>query len=199
MHIIGVTGGIGVGKTEVCKILESLGCAAFYADRVAKDLQETDAEVIAGIKKMFGESIYENGIPNRKKIAEVIFSDEPKRLELNALIHPKVFQRFDDAVEAAKKNHKPALVKEAAILVEVGAKQHLTAVIVVAADLAIRLQRLATRGLSESDARKRIDAQLPQQSLIAHADYVIWNNAALDALRHETERTLALILKQPTS
>lgn len=185
---IGVTGGIGTGKTTVCKMLEGLGCAVFSADETAKCLQETDFEIIVGMQKIFGEAIYENGIPNRKTIAREIFADSEKLRRLNALIHPKVFKSFDDAAEKAATEGKKIIVKEAAILFESGGDKGVDAVIVVAADLETRLKRLTQRGFSEDEANARIAKQLPQDVLLKRADAVIWNNKSFSELEREVSR-----------
>ncbi len=194
---IGVTGGIGTGKTTVCHFLRALGCEIFSADIEAKRLQETDPDVIAGIKKIFGEAIYENGLPDRKRIAEIIFHDEKKLSELNALIHPKVFRAFDEAARRAEAEGKPMIAKEAAILFESGGEKGLDAILVVAADLDIRLARLHARGLSEADIRARMSRQFSQDELLKRADIVIWNNGSLDKLEAETKRAYQELLALP--
>jgi dephospho-CoA kinase len=194
---IGVTGGIGTGKTTVCHFLRALGCEIFSADTEAKRLQETDPDVIAGIKKIFGDSIYENTIPNRKRIAEIIFHDEKKLSELNALIHPKVFRAFDEAARRAEAEGKPIIAKEAAILFESGGEKGLDAVLVVAADLDIRLARLKARGLSEADIRARMSRQFSQDELLKRADIALWNNHSLAELEAETKRAYHKLLARP--
>ncbi len=194
---VGVTGGIGTGKTTVCQFLRALGCEIFSADIEAKRLQETNPDVIAGIKKIFGDTIYENGLPDRKRIAEIIFRDENKLSELNALIHPKVFRAFDEAARRAEAEGKPMIAKEAAILFESGGEKGLDAVLVVAADLEIRLARLNARGLSEADSRARMSRQFSQEELLKRADVVIWNNASLAELEAETKRAYQELLALP--
>ncbi len=194
---VGVTGGIGTGKTTVCQFLRALGCEIFSADIEAKRLQEIDPDVIEGIKKIFGEAIYENSIPNRKRIAEIIFHDEKKLSELNALIHPKVFRAFNEAARRAEAEGKAMIVKEAAILFESGGEKGLDAVLVVAADLEIRLARLHARGLSEADIRARMSRQFSQDELLKRADVVIWNNGSLDKLEAETKRAYQELLALP--
>jgi dephospho-CoA kinase len=191
---IGVTGGIGTGKTTVCKMLEAQGCAIFSADDAAKRLQETDCEIVVGLKKIFGDAIYENGIPNRKKIAREIFADSQKLQELNALIHPKVFQAFDRAAQQAEADGKKIIVKEAAILFESGGDKGIDAIVVVAADLETRLKRLTQRGLSEDEAKARIAKQLPQDVLLKRADVVIWNNKSFLELEREVSRAYQELL-----
>ncbi|MFN3561896.1 MAG: dephospho-CoA kinase [Chloroherpetonaceae bacterium] len=194
---IGVTGGIGTGKTTVCNFLRALGCEIFSADIEAKRLQEIDPDVVAGIKNIFGKGIYENALPNRKRIAEIIFHDEEKLVQLNALIHPKIFRAFDEAARRAEAEGKQMIAKEAAILFESGGEKGLDAVLVVAADLDIRMARLKARGLSEADIRARMSRQFPQDELLKRADVVIWNNHSLDLLEAETKRAYLELLALP--
>lgn len=191
---LGVTGGIGTGKTTVCEFLRKQGCEIFSADAVAKRLQETDPETIEGIKAIFGEESYEGGVPNRKRIAEMAFRDEEKLRRLNALIHPKVFRAFEEAARNAEKKGNSVIAKEAAILFESGGEKELDAVIVVASSLDKRLERLKARGLSEEEIRARLSRQLPQEELLKRADVVIWNEGSLQALEEETRRALQLAL-----
>jgi len=201
VQLIGVTGGIGCGKSEVCQTLSLLGCTVFNADREAKRIQEEDAEVIAGMKKLFGEDIYrKNGtaqfLPNRKKIAQVVFSDKEKLQALNQLIHPKVFAAFAAAKERVCQTEKKVLVKEAAILFESGGTKGLDHILVVAADFDVRVERLKQAGMDESQIRSRMKNQWPQDELIKRADFVIYNNGSRESLRSQTESILAEILKQ---
>lgn len=200
LHLIGVTGGIGSGKSEVCRMLESLGCSVFSADLEAKRIQETDPEVIAGIRQLFGEDIYTETadgklIPDRQRIAKVVFSDPDKLRKLNNLIHPKVFAAFERAKQDASAKGQKVLVKEAAILFEAGGTKGLDKVIVVAADNEKRIARAMSRGnLTEAEVNRRIANQWPQEELIKRADLVIYNNGTLEELRAQVERTLALII-----
>ncbi|MBC8043926.1 MAG: dephospho-CoA kinase [Rhizobacter sp.] len=205
MKLIGVTGGIGSGKSEVCRVLATLGCVIFNADAAAKRLQETDFEVVRELKHLFGKEIYseQDGkeIPNRKRIAEIVFADQSKLTALNRIIHPRVFDLFDHAAAEAEKENRIAFVKEAAILFESGrGKTGLDVVIVVAADLEIRIARVSARsGLSRGAALERIHNQWPQEKLVGHADHVIWNNGSLDDLNLETVKVFHSILPSETS
>lgn len=190
--LVGVTGGIGSGKSTVCTILAELGCELFEADRVAKEIQLHDADVISGLKRLFGNDIYscdENGslIVDRKRIAAEVFSDPEKLAALNRLIHPKVFEAFAGAVERCVREGKRVLVKEAAILFESGSDRGLDRIIVVAANNGLRLERAVSRGAgSREEIRKRMQAQWPQEKLIERADYVIFNDGTLEELRDQT-------------
>ena len=121
--LVGVTGGLGSGKSTVCRFFEEMGCALFESDQVAKELQLHDCEVIGGIRKLFGQNIYSldssgGMLLDRKKIAAMVFSSPEKLDALNRLIHPKVFEEYQKAVAAARQQGIKILVKEAAILFE---------------------------------------------------------------------------------
>ncbi len=191
--LVGVTGGIGSGKSTVCRFLSELGCTLFEADIVAKNLQLHDAEVIDGIKTLFGSEIYSvdsSGqlLLDRKKIAATVFSSPEKLGVLNNLIHPKVFREFQKSVLDAENQGVKILVKEAAILFESGSNKQLDVVVVVVADEQMRIERAVQKGLgNHEEIVRRIALQWPQKKLIEKADYVVVNNGSQEELKKETE------------
>lgn len=192
--LVGVTGGIGSGKSTVCAMLAGLGCELFEADRVAKELQLHDPEVIAGIEELFGSDLYhrdDSGVLSidRKAIAAIVFSD-PKKLEaLNRLMHPKVRDAFQREIVRCAREGKRMLCKEAAILFESGMDQELDRIIVVAAGDGVRLERAVARGMgSREEVKRRMKAQWPQEQLIERAHYVIFNDGNIDELRSQVEQ-----------
>ncbi|NTV47661.1 MAG: dephospho-CoA kinase [Chlorobiales bacterium] len=200
LHLIGVTGGIGSGKSEVCRMLASFGCRVFSADVEAKLIQENDPEVIAGIRELFGDDIYTQSpegkwIPDRQRIAKAVFSSPEKLDALNKLIHPKVFAAFEQAKQEAKADGQKVLVKEAAILFEAGGVKGLDKIVVVAADDKKRISRAMNRGgLTEAEVRRRMANQWPQDELIKRADLVIYNNGTIEELHQQVEKALTTIL-----
>ncbi|MFN3385139.1 MAG: dephospho-CoA kinase [Candidatus Thermochlorobacter sp.] len=198
MRVIGITGGIGSGKTTVCNILRTLGCEIFSADLAAKALQERDPDIIAGIKALFGEDSYTGDVPNRKKIAEVAFQNPEKLAALNRLIHPKVFECFETAKKAAAQKGVKALVKEAAILFESGGAKQVDSTIAVLARQDLRFKRLQERGLTKEEIEQRMAAQLSDDELRTRADYVIENNGSLEDLERSVKITLEKILSSST-
>jgi dephospho-CoA kinase len=191
--LVGVTGGIGSGKSTVCRFLSELGCTLFEADIVAKNLQLHDAEVIDGIKTLFGSEIYSVDSSgqmhlDRKKIAATVFSSPEKLGVLNNLIHPKVFREFQKSVLDAENQGVKILVKEAAILFESGSNKQLDVVVVVVADEQMRIERAVQKGLgNHEEIVRRIALQWPQKKLIEKADYVVVNNGSQEELKKETE------------
>lgn len=203
--LVGVTGGLGSGKSMVCHFLSGMGCALFESDRVAKELQLHDPEVIAGIQTLFGSKVYScdasgNLVLDRKKIASEVFSSPEKLSALNRLIHPKVYKEFRAAVLDARKRGIKILVKEAAILFESGGNEGLDAVVVVAADLEERVERAVQKGMgTREEVLRRIATQWPQEKLIDKADYVLFNRGSLDSLKKETESLYLTLLAAAAS
>ncbi|NTV06416.1 MAG: dephospho-CoA kinase [Chlorobiaceae bacterium] len=191
-YLVGITGGLGSGKSMVCSFLSEMGCALFESDRVAKELQLHDPEVIDGIRVLFGAGVYSldasgDMVLDRKKIASDVFSSSEKLEALNRLIHPKVFGEFRKAVLDARKRETKILVKEAAILFESGGNEGLDAVVVVAAEMPDRIERAVQKGMGTRDEIiRRMAAQWPQEKLIAKADYVLFNKGSLNELKTET-------------
>lgn len=173
---IGITGNIGGGKTTVSKIFEIFGIPVFYADDAAKKVMTTDAELIADLKKAFGEEAYfEDGSLNRKYIAGIVFNDEKKLAKLNSLVHPAVFRAF--YTWAAQIQEVPYVVKEAALLFESDSYKMCDKSIMVAAPLELRIKRVMQRdGLSREEILSRNARQLSEEEKIKLADFVIRND-----------------------
>jgi len=192
--LVGVTGGIGSGKSTVCTMLAEMGCELFEADRTARDMQLEDTEVIRGIEELFGREVYCRDASgklaiDRKAIASVVFSDPEKLAALNRLIHPKVREAFVREVKRCAREGKDILCKEAAILFESGADRELDRIIVVAANNGLRLERAVKRGMgSREEVLKRMQVQWPQERLIERAHYVIFNDGTLEELRSQVEQ-----------
>lgn len=175
---IGITGGIGSGKTTICKIFEKLDIPVYYADDRAKGLMVENEELIDNIKTLFGvESYLENGQLNRAHIANIVFNDQAKLKQLNGLVHPAVHQDANNwAAEQAQKN-VPYALREAALIFEGGGNRYLDKVITVFADKEIRLKRVMARDKSSQAAvEARMNKQMPEEEKIKLADFVIYNN-----------------------
>jgi len=171
---IGLTGGIGSGKTTVAKIFEKLGIPVYYADDSAKRLMNTDAGLKASIIKNFGEAAYKEGELDRKYLAGIVFNDKEKLERLNSLTHPVT---ITDAEHWIKKQTSPYIIKEAALLFESGAARYLDHVIGVYAPQHIRVKRIMDRdGLSVEEVMKRINRQIDEEIKIKLCDFVIINN-----------------------
>lgn len=172
---IGITGGIGSGKTTVCKIFELLRVPVFYADDEAKKLMNDDFNVKNQIETLFGsESYLDSGILNRKHIAQIVFHDKTKLEALNAIVHPAVFNAMD--IWSSKQKTKYVL-KEAALLFESKSYLKNDYNILVNCDLGLRIERVSKRDLlSYQEIKARIDAQFPEDEKQKLTNFMIFNN-----------------------
>ena len=171
--IIGLTGGIGSGKTTVARYMASQGIPVYIADEEAKRVMNTP-EVLSLVAKTFGVSVLENGIINRQKLAQLVFNAPEKLEQLNNIIHPKVKQDFENWVQ--KHHNHPFVIKEAAILFESGSYQFCDKIITVTAPENVRIQRVMQRdGITEDQVLARIQNQWKEEKKIALSDYVIQN------------------------
>jgi dephospho-CoA kinase len=182
---LGVTGGIGSGKTTVCRFLEAEGAKVFYADIEAKRLMRENSDARTAIEAAFGpESYTDDGSLNRAYLADQVFSDPDKLEQLNAIVHPLVFEAFEAAKERAAEDDIPLLVHEAALLFEAGGDAHVDATAVVDAPEADRVARVVERDdATPEQVRARMAHQLPPAELRRRADYVIDNDGSIDDLR----------------
>ncbi|PKP35658.1 MAG: dephospho-CoA kinase [Bacteroidetes bacterium HGW-Bacteroidetes-15] len=171
---VGITGGIGSGKSLVCKIISSLGYPVYHADAEAKKLTKSHPQIISAMKKLFGEDIYIDGELNRKRVGELVFNDSPLLQKLNGIIHPVVAQDFCNWVS---NNSQSRLVfKEAAILFESGAYKQVDTIVAVWAPKDLRISRVCKRdGVSFEEVLKRINNQMEDEELISRSNYVIRN------------------------
>ncbi len=181
---IGITGGIGSGKTTVCNLFELMGIPVYNADRRAKELMTTDQELKKNITTLLGKRAYtKTGALNRKYIAKKVFSDLPKLAMLNALVHPEVAK---DAKKWFKKVLKkaPFALYEAALLYESGNHTSLDAIVVVTAPLPLRLERVMLRDHTTREAvMERINNQMDEAEKVKLADFVIHNDGKQSLVR----------------
>lgn len=171
--IIGLTGGIGSGKTTIANHFAAAGIPVYIADDEARKLMQSP-EIIAEIQKTFGNSIFDDAILNREKLSQIVFNNPEKLKQLNAIIHPAVRKHFQDWVL----NHQnaPFVIYEAAILFESGSYKNCDSIITVTAPLESRIQRVIQRdNTSRDQVLARINAQWNDDQRIAKSDFVIEN------------------------
>lgn len=175
---IGITGGIGSGKTTVCKIFETLGVPIYYADERAKWLMVNSPVIRIGIQNLFGEKAFdENGQLNRSHISGIVFKIPKKLHKLNALVHPAVFIDGENWQQEQFQLGAPYTLKEAALIYESGSDKYLDKIIVVTAPEELRIQRVMERdGLTREAVADRIANQMPEAEKVAKADFVIIND-----------------------
>jgi dephospho-CoA kinase len=174
---IGITGGIGSGKSIVCRIFSCLGIPVYDADHRAKSIMTTDGILISSIRKEFGDLAYdENGTLNRKYLAEKVFADKKKLERLNSLVHPRVGVDYLKWVD--QNNDVPYLLKEAALLFEAGSYKLLDKVIVVTAPEELRIERVLKRDphRSKQQLMEILQQQWPESEKIRLADYILIND-----------------------
>ena len=175
MKVIGVTGGIGSGKSIVCKIFSHLGIPVYEADKAAHRLYEQQALIEQIREKISAESVDKNGKINRKKLSEVVFNDPAKLDQLNKIVHPAV---QDDFI-AWKEKHGGSeyVIKEAAILFESGAYRQCDKTVTVSCPVEIRINRIRDRDhKTKAEIEQIMSRQLPEEERISKSDYVIYND-----------------------
>jgi dephospho-CoA kinase len=171
---IGITGGIGSGKSTVAAIFSSLGVPVYYADDAAKNLMNSDIELQNKIMAAFGKEVYKKNQLDRKLLASIVFNDKQKLELLNSLTHPATIA---DAEKWILTQTAPYIIKEAALLFESEAYKHLDKIIGVSAPEDLRVQRTMLRDNITADAvRKRMKQQMNEEEKIKRCDYVIYND-----------------------
>lgn len=174
---VGITGGIGSGKSTVCRIFETFGIPVFYADTVAKEIMVTDPVLVAGVKEAFGQESYdEAGKLNNKHIASIVFGNSVELARLNSVVHPAVFRAFDDWLEQLPAR-TPYLLKEAALLFESGSYKACDKSVLVTAPAGIKIKRVMDRdGVTAEQVQARMDKQMSDSEKIKMADFLIRND-----------------------
>jgi dephospho-CoA kinase len=171
--IIGLTGGIGSGKTTIANLFSAAGIPVYIADDEARKIMQSK-EIIDAIRKTFGDSIFDDAILNREKLSQIVFSEPEKLKQLNSIIHPAVKKHFQDWV--LHQNKVPFVIYEAAILFESGSYENCDLIISVIAPIETRIQRVIQRDNSTREqVMKRINAQWNDDQRIAKSDFIIEN------------------------
>jgi len=187
--VVGLTGGIGSGKSTVARMLADLGAKVVDADALARRAVEPGEPAWRDIVAEFGEDVLlPDRTIDRKKLGDIVFGDEIKRRRLNAITHPRIAAASQAEIGAHRAAGVPIVILEAALLVENGIHRGLDGLIVVAASPETQLRRLVARdGLSEDAARARIAAQLPLEEKVAAATHVVDNSGSLEETRRQVE------------
>lgn len=172
--VVGLTGGIGSGKTTVAFLFQKLGISIYNSDQRAKDLYQESRELREAMEFHFGKDIYHNNEINRTKLAKIVFSEKSKLELLNSLVHPLLQQDFEDWKNLQK---SPYVIREAAILIESGADKFCDKIIVVVADEEVRLQRVMKRDKAKmEEVKARMNNQISDIKRINKSDFVVSNN-----------------------
>lgn len=172
---VGVTGGIGSGKSTVCRVLTALGYPVFHADWEARVITNTDKEVVEQITHLLGEQAYNGGVLNRPFVAEKVFANTTLLAGLNAIVHPAVERHFEQWCQQHSL-HK-LVFEEAAVLFESGGHKKMDYVVAVVADVEQRLQRVTKRdNVTKQMVLDRMNNQLSADELMARSNFVVRNN-----------------------
>ncbi|MDO5607894.1 MAG: dephospho-CoA kinase [Capnocytophaga sp.] len=191
--IVGITGGIGSGKTTVAKMFAEYGIPLYFSDKEAIRIIEEDGSVKLKLVNLFGEQAYTGGIYNRKYIAGIVFSDKEKLQQLNAIVHPAIGKDF---LQWYERQRSPYVIKEAAILFESGLYKDCDAIITVTSPEPIRVQRVMQRdGIDENSVRRRMANQWTDSQRIRLSDFVI-ENSNIDDLRNKVEEIHLILIKK---
>jgi dephospho-CoA kinase len=187
MMKVGITGGIGSGKSVVSKIFSTLGIPVYEADLHAKMLMNTDPDIRRGIIENFGKDAYNNdGTLNRDYLAKIVFEDPAATARINSVVHPAVGRDF---IRWSARHDAPYVIKEAALMIQAGSYKQLGCLIVVTAPEELRIQRVVERDShrTEEDVKKIIARQMPEEEMIKYADYVLDNSGKTPVLNKVLE------------
>lgn len=194
MKIVGLTGGIGSGKTTIAKWFQEKSIPVYNSDNEAKRLMNESAEIKRKLVELFGEDAYVNNELNRKFISSKVFENKDLLEQLNQIVHPEVFKDFKIWIQ---NQTAPFVVKEAAILFESGSYHNCDYIVSVVADEEIRIQRVMERdGISSEQVLSRIKNQWTDELRIVNSDFIIRNNEGLDELEEEFETIYNKLLKK---
>ncbi len=189
MKIIGLTGGIGSGKTSVADLLRSHGLPVIDAAQLARDVVEPGQPALAELADAFGADIlHADGTLNRGELAARAFASEDATQRLNDITHPRIMALRDELIDDARDDGEPAVIYDMPLLVEKGQHEDMDLVVVVHVDVEKRIERLVNgRGLDEADVRRRIAAQATDEERLAVADVVIDNNGLREKLEPQVQ------------
>ena len=194
---VGLTGGIGSGKSAVSSLFQEWGAFVFDADAVAKDILNNNATAQGEIIAEFGTDILnKDGKIEKEKLSRIAFQDENHQLRLNTTIHPYVFRKIDSSFDKiSEKNEHEIFCVDAALIYESGADAHMDYVIVVTSHLRLRTERVMERGgLTREEFLRRLELQWPDEDKTHMADYVIHNNGTREDLMDESKKVFDLLV-----
>jgi len=190
MKVVGLTGNIASGKTEVAKIFKDLGARVIDADQIAREVVKPGEIVWEEIHKEFGEDILNpDRTINRLKLGEIVFNDNEKRDRINKITHPRIIERMKELIKKYKRDNVKVVIIEATLIVEKGGlKDTIEELIVVTSDKETQIKRILERdGFKREEAISRIESQIPITEKEKHASYVIDNSGTLSETRKQVE------------
>lgn len=185
MLLVALTGGIGSGKSLAGEYFDELGAIVVDSDQLARDVIERGTPGFDEVIAEFGDEILSQGVIDRKKLGEIVFSDEVKRKKLESILHPLIRIALDEVAQSAPAGS--IVINQIPLLAETGGKDRFDLVITVSTDLKVRRERLLARGLAGYEIDKRLAAQVSDAEREAIADYVLTNHGDKDALLRQVE------------
>ncbi|MCS7000255.1 MAG: dephospho-CoA kinase [Candidatus Kapabacteria bacterium] len=202
MLVIGLTGTIGSGKSEVARVLQCAGVPVISSDEVAHTIMENDPDVIAALRARFGNTIVSSpGTLNRQRLAALVFGPAAEhrvnRQFVEQLVHPRVLEQIADQLRQLEQEGHTLAVVESALIYSAGIEELFDYVVAVVAPEALRRERLRKRGMSDTDFEYRQQQQVSDDFLRAHADFVITNEGTLEDLKRATMTVLAMLRSLP--
>ena len=192
MLTVALTGGIGSGKSLAGEFFAELGAIVVDSDQLARDVIERGTPGFDEVLAAFGDEILTAGLIDRKKLGEIVFSDEAKRKELEAIVHPLIRTALDEIKNSAPQGS--VIINQIPLLAETGGKERFDLVIAITSDLELRRSRLIARGLSAHEIEKRLAAQVQDSEREAIADYIITNHGDRDNLLRQVEKLWSDVL-----
>ena len=191
MLVVGLTGGIGSGKSLAAQFFAELGALVIDADQLARDAIERGSDGFDQLIATFGDSILTNGLVDRRALGELVFRDKDAKRKLEGIIHPIVRQEFEEAVQSLEKDQ--VLIYEIPLLFETKAMERFDYIVTVESDLELRKERLLKKGLRISEIESRIAAQASREERTSIADQVFENNGSEDELLRSVENLWELL------
>ncbi len=191
MLVVGLTGGIGSGKSLAAQFFAELGALVIDADQLARHAIERGSEGFDELIATFGDSILNNGLVDRRALGELVFRDSEAKKKLEGIIHPIVRREFEEAVQSLEKNE--VLIYEIPLLFETKAMDRFDYIVTVEADMQLRKERLLKKGLRISEIESRIAAQASREERTSIADQVFENNGSEDELLRSVENLWELL------
>ncbi|MFH1335266.1 MAG: dephospho-CoA kinase [Candidatus Zixiibacteriota bacterium] len=199
MILIGITGGIACGKTEVSKVFRKKGAVVLSGDRIGKEVAEKNRGILKELVRTFGSQILnKRGGLNRRRLGEIAFASKISKEKLNRMVHPYLLNELRRKIEGlGKKHHRGMVVIDAALIVEWGLQKELDYLIFVQSKREDRIRRLREKkGYSRKESEGRIKSQLPEKTKRKLADFVIKNDKGLDELQERANRVWKKIVSK---
>ena len=191
MLVVGLTGGIGSGKSLAAQFFAELGALVIDADQLARDAIERGSDGFDELIATFGDSILSNGLVDRRALGELVFRDAEAKKKLEGIIHPIVRREFEEAVQSLEQDQ--ILIYEIPLLFETKVMERFDYIVTVEADMQLRKERLLKKGLRNSEVESRIAAQASREERVSIADQVFENNGSEDELLRSVENLWELL------